>query len=66
MAAPPARWVRVPSAGTGTLAFNRSDDITVSTAIGSSLNLAQLGTNTVTLTGTNTYTGTTTIASAPR
>ena len=31
---------------TGTLAFNRSDDITVSTAIGSSLNLAQLGTNT--------------------
>jgi autotransporter-associated beta strand protein len=50
------------SAGNGTLAFNRSDALTVSNVIvGSGLALTQAGTGTLTLTGANTYTGATTI-----
>jgi outer membrane autotransporter protein len=47
----------------GTLAFNRSDDITIGNLITGSGHLQQLGSNTVTLTANNTYTGTTTISS---
>lgn len=47
----------------GTLAFNRSDAITVANLITGSGNLQQLGSNTLTLTADNTYTGTTTISS---
>jgi len=45
----------------GMLAFNRSDDVTVSTAIGGSGLLGQFGTGTLILTGTNSYTGGTVI-----
>ncbi|NYT39696.1 autotransporter-associated beta strand repeat-containing protein [Sphingomonas sp. R-74633] len=41
----------------GILAFNRSDDVTLSTAIGGSGLLGQFGTGTLILTGSNTYTG---------
>ncbi len=47
----------------GTLAFNRSDAITVGNLVSGSGNLQQLGSNTLTLTADNTYTGTTTISS---
>lgn len=47
----------------GTLAFNRSDAITVGNTISGSGNLQQLGSNTLTLTANNTYTGSTTISS---
>jgi outer membrane autotransporter protein len=47
----------------GTLAFNRSDAITVGSLISGTGNLQQLGSNTLTLTANNTYTGTTTISS---
>ncbi len=46
----------------GTLAFDRSDDVSVSNAISGSGRLVQQGTGTVTLTGANTYSGTTTIS----
>ncbi len=46
----------------GTLAFNRSDDITLSNAISGSGSLSKLGTNTLILTGNNTSTGGTTIS----
>ncbi|MFM7206820.1 MAG: beta strand repeat-containing protein, partial [Planctomycetaceae bacterium] len=53
------------SAG-ATLALNRSDTISSGThfnsVIGGSINVAQLGTGTVTFAGANTYTGTTTVA----
>lgn len=44
------------------LAFNRSDSITYSGAIGGTGNLTQSGTGTLILTGTNSYTGGTTIS----
>jgi fibronectin-binding autotransporter adhesin len=47
----------------GTLAFNRSDDITVANVISGTGGLTQLGAGTLTLTGANTYSGLTTIAS---
>jgi outer membrane autotransporter protein len=47
----------------GTLAFNRSDAVTVGNLISGLGNLQQLGSNTLTLTANNTYTGTTTINS---
>lgn len=47
----------------GTLAFNRSDAITVGNLISGLGNLQQLGSNMLTLTANNTYTGTTTISS---
>ncbi|UYN96890.1 MAG: autotransporter-associated beta strand repeat-containing protein [Enhydrobacter sp.] len=47
---------------TGTLAFNRSDDIAVANTISGAGALAKLGGNTVTLTGNNSYSGATTIA----
>jgi len=46
----------------GTLAFNHSNSETNATAITGSGGLAKLGTNTLTLTGANTYNGNTTIA----
>jgi autotransporter-associated beta strand protein len=46
----------------GTLAFNRGDAIAVANDIIGSGSLGNLGSNTLTLTGNNTYTGTTTIA----
>jgi autotransporter-associated beta strand protein len=46
----------------GTLAFNRSDDITITNAISGSGSLNKLGTNTLVLTGNNTSTGGTTIS----
>lgn len=45
----------------GTLAFNRSDAVTIGYAIGGSGQVRQIGSGTTTLTGTNTYTGGTTI-----
>ncbi len=47
----------------GTLAFNRSDDLTISTSIGGGGTLQQMGSGTLTLTGNNNYNGGTTIAS---
>lgn len=46
----------------GTLAFNRSDDITWSAVVSGSGGLRQSGPGTLTLTGSNTYSGVTTIA----
>ena len=43
------------------LAFNRADDLTVNAAISGSGDVTHLGWNTLTLTGNNSYTGTTTI-----
>ncbi|KGH83787.1 autotransporter-associated beta strand repeat-containing protein, partial [Oenococcus oeni] len=45
----------------GTLAVDRSDAITIGQVIDGTGNLNQIGTGTTTLTGTNTYTGATTI-----
>jgi T5SS/PEP-CTERM-associated repeat protein/autotransporter-associated beta strand protein len=49
------------TAGTGTINFNQSDSTTLSTAISGNGSVNQLGTGTTTLSGANTYTGTTTI-----
>src|SRR5262249_57294937 len=49
-------------ANSGTLAFNRSDDITVANAISGTGALSKLGANLVTLTGANSYSGATTIS----
>jgi autotransporter-associated beta strand protein len=46
----------------GTLAFNRSDDVTFAGAISGSGGLTQIGAGTLTLTGANTNTGTTTVS----
>ena len=46
----------------GTLTFNRSNALDVSAAIGGSGGLQQIGSGTTSLTGANTYTGTTTIS----
>lgn len=46
----------------GALIFNRSDNLTYARAISGSGNLTKLGTNTLTLTGNNTYGGITTIS----
>jgi fibronectin-binding autotransporter adhesin len=46
----------------GTLAINRSDDLTLANTISGSGALTKLGTNTLTLIGNNTYTGVTTIS----
>ena len=46
----------------GTLAFNRSDDITIANAISGNGSLSKLGTNTLVLTGSNSSTGGTTIS----
>ncbi|MFM7135836.1 MAG: invasin domain 3-containing protein [Planctomycetota bacterium] len=45
----------------GTLAYNRSDDISVPNALVGTGNLAQRGTGSLTLSGPNTYTGTTAV-----
>ena len=45
----------------GTLAFDRSDDLSFGNAISGNGNLIQLGNNVLTLSGSNTYTGLTTI-----
>lgn len=50
-------------ADNGTLAFNRSDAVNYSGAISGRGGVSQLGTGTLILSGANTYTGTTTIAS---
>ena len=47
--------------GSGTLAVNRNNSVTLSAAIGDNLSFVQTGTGVTTLTGSNTYTGTTTI-----
>lgn len=46
----------------GTLAFNRLDDVTVSNVISGSGGLTQLGAGVLTVTGTNSYVGATTVA----
>ncbi|RZJ24692.1 MAG: hypothetical protein EOO54_08655, partial [Haliea sp.] len=46
----------------GTLAFNRSDSVTIANAISGTGNLTQSGNGTTILTGANTYGGTTTIS----
>jgi autotransporter-associated beta strand protein len=46
----------------GSLAFNRSDDITYSGILAGAGNLTQAGAGNLTLTGANTYTGTTTVS----
>lgn len=46
----------------GTLAFNRSDNVALSTAISGTGNLTQMGAGTLILTAANAYTGTTTIS----
>ncbi len=51
-----------PVTATGTLAFNRSDDITVSNLISGAGMFVQKGAGTLTLTSTNTFTGVTTIS----
>ena len=45
-----------------TLGFNRSDDLSVANAISGTGELVQSGSNTLTLTTNNTYSGTTTIS----
>lgn len=47
----------------GTLAFNRSDAVTYGQEISGTGELRQIGTGTLTLSGTNTYTGATTVQS---
>ncbi len=47
----------------GTLAFNRSDDVTFGGAISGTGTVVKLGSNTLVITGANTYTGGTTISS---
>src|SRR5699024_12417555 len=49
-------------ANSGTLAFDRSDDVTFDGVISGNGSLVQQGHGTLTLTGTHTYTGGTTIA----
>ena len=49
-------------ANSGTLAFNRSDSLTVAGVISGSGAVNQIGTGTTILTGSNTYSGGTTIA----
>jgi autotransporter-associated beta strand protein len=51
-----------PITDNGTLAFNRSDNVTVSTAISGTGALTQVGSGTLILTGNNAYTGGTTIS----
>ncbi|RCK03927.1 hypothetical protein TH5_22895, partial [Thalassospira xianhensis MCCC 1A02616] len=46
----------------GTLAFNRSDDLTYANVISGAGKVTKLGAGTLTLTGTNTYSGTTTVS----
>ena len=46
----------------GTLAINRSDDLTLANTISGSGGLAKLGSNTLTLIGSNTYSGVTSIS----
>ncbi|MBO9508019.1 autotransporter outer membrane beta-barrel domain-containing protein [Thalassospira sp. A3_1] len=46
----------------GTLAFNRSDDLTYANVISGAGSVTKLGAGTLTLSGTNTYTGTTTVS----
>jgi fibronectin-binding autotransporter adhesin len=50
-----------PVVNDGTLAFFRSDALTVANAISGSGNLVQAGAGTLTLTGSNSYTGSTTV-----
>jgi fibronectin-binding autotransporter adhesin len=50
------------STGSATLAFNRSDTITVANVISGNGSLTQAGTGTTILTGANTYSGATTIS----
>ena len=47
----------------GTLAFNRSDDLVYANAVSGTGGLRQLGPNALTLTGANSYTGTTSVDS---
>ncbi|MGH7194138.1 MAG: beta strand repeat-containing protein, partial [Candidatus Saccharimonadales bacterium] len=47
--------------GSATLAFNRSDNVTVGNVLSGGISLLQQGSGTLTLTGSNTYTGGTTI-----
>ncbi|MDG4718042.1 MULTISPECIES: autotransporter outer membrane beta-barrel domain-containing protein [Thalassospira] len=46
----------------GTLAFNRSDNVTYASVISGAGNVTKLGAGTLTLTGTNTYSGATTVS----
>ncbi|WP_312284314.1 autotransporter-associated beta strand repeat-containing protein [Yokenella regensburgei] len=54
-------WISGDITNNGTLAFNRSDNVTWSNLISGTGSLSKLGTNTLTLTGTQAYTGGTTI-----
>ncbi|MEG1121954.1 MAG: autotransporter outer membrane beta-barrel domain-containing protein [Citrobacter sp.] len=54
-------WISGNITNNGTLAFNRSDNVTWSNLISGTGSLSKLGTNTLTLTGTQAYTGGTTI-----
>ncbi|MDA8481057.1 autotransporter-associated beta strand repeat-containing protein [Citrobacter sp. Awk 4] len=56
-------WVSGDITNNGTLAFNRSDNVTWSNLISGTGALSKLGTGTLSLTGTQTYTGGTTITS---
>ena len=51
----------VSVAATTALAFNRSDDITISNVVSGAGGLSKLGSNTLTLTGNNSYSGATSI-----
>ena len=61
MAAPPAAW-SATSSTTASLTFNRSDDVTYGGTISGTGTLTKQGIGTLTLTGDNSYAGTTTIS----
>ncbi|MDR3562015.1 MAG: autotransporter-associated beta strand repeat-containing protein [Negativicutes bacterium] len=57
-------WIigNVAGSGSGTLSFNRSDNVTFSGTVSGAVGLTQAGSGILTLTGANNYTGVTTVS----